>query len=541
MSEANLLATKYLAAKYIRLSYTDDKDNESDSVQNQRKMLDTFLAAHPEIEAVSEKVDDGVSGIIFDRPAFKEMMADIEAGRINCVVVKDLSRLGREYIETGRYLRRIFPAYGVRFIAINDNIDTLKDSGDDLVIGVKSIINDAYSRDISVKTRSALNTKRNDGAYVGACPVYGYRKEEENKNQLLIDEYPASVVRDIFRMKIDGMSAAKIAETLNGKGVLSPIAYKRDRGLPHPKKGFADRPDAKWSATAIIRILTNETYTGALIQGKTGTFNYKIKDIISRPESEWKRTEDAHEAVVSKQDFDLAQRVMRLDTRTSPGSDRVYLFSGVLICGCCGGRMTRKTVPSKGKLYYYYYCPTGKKHGCHDAAMLKEADLSECVLESVKAHVANIVSLDSVLAGSDKQKTAQALARQIEAQIADNERQIEKTTGFKAGLHENMISGILTKEEFKALKAKYTADAERLRRANETLLEERAEALAGKAERLLWMERFKQFEGLCELDRRAVINLIQSVRVMSKTELQITFNYQEEFEQALALLRKEAA
>jgi DNA invertase Pin-like site-specific DNA recombinase len=210
----------YKAAKYIRLSYTDEKTAESDSVGNQRKLIDDFLKNHPDIEVVSEKVDDGVSGIIFDRPAFKEMMADIESGKINCVIVKDLSRLGREYIETGRYLRRIFPAYGVRFIAINDNLDTIKDSGDDLVVSVKSVMNDAYSRDISVKTRSALTSKRENGDYVGACPVYGYKKANDNNNQLVADEYPAGIVRDIFRMKIDGVSALKIAEHLNAHGVL---------------------------------------------------------------------------------------------------------------------------------------------------------------------------------------------------------------------------------------------------------------------------------------------------------------------------------
>jgi ribosomal protein S17E len=173
--------------------------------------------------------------------------------------------------------------------------------------------------------------------------------------------------------------------------------------------------------------------------------------------------------------------------------------------------------------------------------MLKEADLADCVLESVKAHVAAIVSLDSVLAGSDRQRTAQALAKQYDTQIADNERQLEKVAGFKSKLYENMVSGIITKEEFKTLKTKYTADEERLQLAVESLQEERADALAGKAERLLWMEHFKRFEGLTELERRTVVNLIQSVRVMSKTELQIAFNYHVEYAEALSLLRKEAA
>lgn len=538
MSEA-----KYKAAKYIRLSYADDKkgrangsanENESDSVGNQRKLLDHFIEEQPDIEAVMEKVDDGVSGVIFDRKAFKEMMEAIENGEINCVIVKDLSRFGREYIETGRYLRNILPAYGVRFIAINDNIDTLKDSADGLVVGVKTIINDAYSRDVSIKTRSALNTKRNNGDYVGACPIYGYRRDEQNKNRLVVDVHTAPIVRDIFRMKISGVSALKIAKTLNSRGVLSPMAYKRDRGLPHPKGGFADRPDAKWSATAIIRILKDETYTGTLIQGRQGTFNYKIKDVVDKPQSEWKRAEDAHEAIVSKQDFDLAQRIMRLDTRTAPGSDAVYLFSGILICGCCGARMTRKTVPYKGKAYYYYYCPTGKKRGCKDAVMLKEQDLCACITDSVKAHIANVASLDTVLMGS--QQATQALARQIKGQIAEKERKIGEISGYKTALYENMIRGVITNKELKEFKNHYIADEERYRSAIAALEEELEEVLAGSSERLRWTEHFKHFEILAEMDRRAVITLIQSIRVIGKTELDITFNYQSEYEQALGLI-----
>lgn len=218
----------YKAAKYIRLSYTDDKSNESNSVGNQRKLIEDFVSRHPEIELVSEKVDDGYSGVIFDRPAFKEMMDDIMEGKINCVIVKDLSRLGREYIETGRYMRRVFPAYGVRFIAINDNIDTLNESaGDDLTVSVKNIMNEAYARDISIKTRSSLETKRKNGDFVGAFPVYGYRKSEDNHNLLVVDEYAAQVVRSIFRMRLEGFSPYAIANELNRLGTLSPLAYKK--------------------------------------------------------------------------------------------------------------------------------------------------------------------------------------------------------------------------------------------------------------------------------------------------------------------------
>ena len=197
----------YKAIKYIRLSYTDDKTVESDSVANQRRLIDDYIARHPEIEVVAEKIDDGYSGVLFDRPAFQEMMRMIEQGEANCVIVKDLSRLGREYIETGRYMRRVFPAYGVRFIAINDNVDTENDAADDLTVSVKNIMNEAYSRDISVKTRSALEVKRRSGDFVGAFTIYGYIKAGDKHKSLEVDGYAANVVRDIFRKRLEGFSA----------------------------------------------------------------------------------------------------------------------------------------------------------------------------------------------------------------------------------------------------------------------------------------------------------------------------------------------
>ena len=194
-------------------------------------------------------------------------MQDITDGKINCVIVKDLSRLGREYIETGRYLRRVFPTYGVRFIAITDNIDTAHEgSGNDLTVSVKNIMNEAYCRDISIKTRTSLDIKRRNGDFVGAFPVYGYMKSEENKNLLVPDPYASRVVQAIFRMRLDGTSALRIATVLNEMGILSPLAYKKNNGFPYAKHGYADKEDCKWSATTIIRILQDETYIGTLVQ-----------------------------------------------------------------------------------------------------------------------------------------------------------------------------------------------------------------------------------------------------------------------------------
>ena len=532
---------KYKADGYYRLSYTADKSEESDSIANQKKLIEEFVATHSDIVLVSERVDDGYSGVLFDRPAFQEMMADIMAGKINCVIVKDLSRLGREYIETGRYLRQVFPAYGVRFISINDGIDTANEqNGDDLHISLKNLLNDTYCRDISVKTRSALLTKRQNGDYVGACPIYGYRKDPENKNRLVVDEYAAHVVQDIYRRRIDGASAKRIADELNKLGILSPLAYKVSRGLPHPTGGFADSPDAKWSAHAVIRILQDETYTGVLVQGRQETHNHKLKNIRHKPSEEWVRVKNAHEPIIQKRDFELVRQIMGLDTRTAPDGEGVYLFSGLLVCGCCGARMTRKTNTVKGKKYIYYHCPTGKKNGCDHPVMLKESDLSACVLKSIQAHIQSVVSLEELLDSISEEQVNRELISGYREQIADNEVKLDEARRFKATLYENFVGGLIGKKDYQDLKGRYTARAEQAQRAIDLLREEIEKAVNNNSDRLRWTQHFKAFSTMTELDRRAVIAMVQSIRVVDKENLEITFRYKSEYEQTLEKLARSA-
>ncbi len=530
---------KFQAAAYLRLSYTDDRSSESDSIQNQKKLIQDFLQGHPEIELVSERVDDGYSGILFDRPAFQEMMADITAGKVNCVIVKDLSRLGREYIETGRYLRQVFPAYGVRFIVVNDSIDTANErSGDDLNISMKNIINDTYCRDISVKTRSALLTKRKNGDYVGACPIYGYRKDPANKNHLVIDEDAARVVRHIYRRRIDGASAKRIAEGLNALGVLSPLAYKNSRGIPHPTGGFTDLPDAKWSARTVIRILKDETYTGTLVQGRQSTPNHKLKNLVCLPPEEWVRVENAHDPIIQKRDFDLVQKLAALDTRVAPGSDTAYPFSGLLICGCCGGPMTRKINHVKGKKYIYFSYPTGKKRGCARPAMLREDELTECVLKIIQAHIRSVISLDKLLDSISAEQLDRELIANYKTQIADNEAKRAQAIRFKSTLYENFISGLISKSDYKDMRDHYAAQVKASQEAIRRLREEMDSVISNTSGRQKWVRHFKEFTDMTTLDRRVTATLIQSIKVISKTELSVTFRYQREYEAALQKLAR---
>ena len=520
--------SKYKAISYTRLSYTNEKDNESNSISNQKMLIREFVKKHSDIEIVSEKVDDGYTGVLFDRPAFQQMMEDIRAEKVNCIIVKDLSRFGRDYIQTGKYLRQILPSLGVRFIAINDNIDTLKENCTGLDVSLKTIINDAYSQDISKKIRSVLEQKRKEGLYVAAFTPYGYQKSGENKNQLIVDEQTAPIIKDIFKMKLDGMSAAKIADVLNEKGVLSPIMYKKQNGYSYAKGGYAATENAKWSAKAVLRILKNEIYTGTMVQGKKTTYNYKLKNIIQKPKNEWIYVENTHEAIISRQEFDLVQSILLLDTKTAPHKESVYLFSGLLICADCGNRMTRKSVTYKDKKYFYYYCPTGKK-GCTSSHMIKENCLIDCVLESIKKHISSVISLEKLLNSIEKERMNQKIVQKYGKEIAQKEQTAEELKEFKSSLYENYIKGILPKQDYRMLKEEYTTKLETIEKEISTLNEKLEKELW--RDRKEWIEHFKKFSNITELDRNAVIQLIQSIKIFEKKQIEITFRYQSEYEE----------
>ena len=298
----------------------------------------------------------------------------------------------------------------------------------------------------------------------------------------------------------------------------------------------ADSPDAKWSAHAVIRILQDETYTGVLLQGKQETHNHKLKNIRLKPSGEWIRTENAHEPIIRKHDFELVQSIMSLDTRTTPDGKEVYLFSGLLICGCCGGRMTRKTNTVNGRKYIYYHCPTGKKKGCDRPVMLKESDLVKCVLESLQAYIRNIVSLEELLDSISEEEINQKLIAGFKAQIADNEVQIDKSRRFKSMLYENLVSGLITKEEFRYNQDLYTTQIEQAQEAVRRLRAEMDRAADNTSDRLRWTRHFREFAAMTTLDRRAVIALIQSIRVLGKESFDITFRYELERDQELEKL-----
>lgn len=372
---------KRRAAIYIRLSREDGDKEESDSVVNQRELIRAFLQERPEIEVCSERVDDGYSGVTFERPAVQEMFADIRAGRIDCVVVKDLSRFGRNYIETGRYIEQIFPILGVRFLAINDGYDS-EEGTDFLLLPFKNLLNDAYSRDISLKVRSQIRVRYLRGDHIGSFAPYGYGRSPQEPHKLCVDERAAGIVRDIFKRRLQGDSCAQIARRLNEKGIPSPLEYKKLQGWAYYTP-FQRKDMTVWCAQSVSRILNNEIYIGTMVQGRERTYSYKMKKKFRVPEQEWKKVENTHEPILLKREFETVRRLIGRDTRLAPGGGKPYPLSGLLYCPFCGRGMVRRSAHAAGKTYVYYVCRTRKENGksCPQGGRIREALLLGAVEE----------------------------------------------------------------------------------------------------------------------------------------------------------------
>lgn len=524
----------FVADPYYRLSKEDGDKAESDSIVNQKALVREFLKMHPDIQIYKERVDDGYTGVNFERPSFQAMLEDIKSGKVNCVIVKDLSRFGRNYIEAGRYIEKIFPYLGVRFIAINDNIDTAsaRSASDELLIPFKNLINDAYCRDISIKVRSHLDIKRENGQYISPFAPYGYKKSEQNKNQLIIDEKAASVVRQIFKWKIDGMSGARIADKLNQLGVLTPIEYKHMNGEALHCE-FHKKSDSKWTANGVNRILGNEVYTGVLVQGKTFSPNYKVRKRTRKAEKDWIRCENCHEAVISRDDFELVRRLFVQDTRIAPNEQMLYLFSGIAKCGHCGGNMTRKTVPAKGKNYVYLVCVENKnKKGCSFNKGISLKKFEKTILEIINLHIENVFELSEMLGMVQRISYGGYLSEKLRNDIVEKEQQIDKKRRYTVEVYSDYKEGIITKEEYLELKESFYIEIKVLKREIEALQEEIKKIAITRADKVRWADQFIEYRGFSKLTREILQKLVEEIRIFDKDRIEVVFKFQTEYEKA---------
>ena len=524
------------AAGYMRLSREDGDKLESDSISNQRELIKEFFSRHSELNFAQEYVDDGFSGTSYDRPAFQRMMDDVKAGKINCIVVKDLSRLGRNYIETGRYLEKIFPFLGVRFISILDHYDSEGEGSDvdQIIVPFKNLINDAYCRDISTKIRSQLDVKRRNGKFIGSFACYGYQKDPKDPGQLIVDPYAADIVRMVFRMKLEGCNSQRIAEKLNEMGVLPPAEYKRSKGFNYDC-GFRSGDDPKWEVVSINRILTNEMYTGTMVQGINSKINYKIKQSRAVPKEDWIRVSDTHEAIIDRAVFDEVKRLLEFDTRTAPDQNEVYLFSGLIVCGDCGQNMVRRTATRNKRKYIYYHCSTYKSgKGC-SSHLINADKVEQLVLEAVQVQVELLLKAEHILQSIDRIPEEQTFIKMINQQLTELESSIERYRNLKTQAYTDMLDDVISKDEFKDINRRFSERLENAQIKKDELLEHKHQLLKNQIHLKPWMENFRKCRNIEKLDRSIAVSLIDRIIVYGKDEISIEFHCQDEIQEMLAL------
>ena len=488
------------AAAYLRLSIEDGDKAESNSIGNQRELIQNFVAERPELHLVGEYADDGYTGTNFERPGFTQMMEDIQSDKINCIIVKDLSRLGRNYIEMGKYLERIFPMMGIRFIAINDNYDnanTESSDSDSIVVPFKNLLNDSYCRDISIKVRSQLDIKRRKGEFIGGYAVYGYSKDEQNKNRLVVDEYAADIVRSIYRRKLEGMSANSIADQLNSEGVLAPSEYKRLCGLNY-HSGFKTGTHAKWQAIQVLRILKNEVYTGTMVQGKRQKINYKINN--------------RNKVVMGSVDFPLKGKVRCGNCRRAMGYDY------------------KQTSP-------IFWCREGQEligqTKC-SSEIFQANDIENAVFQALKKELSLLGSLYGDI--KKEEQSLKEASRKASRRKTSMEQELKNLKGEKMRMYEEYAAGTLSLDNYKNKKQEYDRKiAEVQDKIEQSKAEEAAQSVVPGTVRAA-AEQAENFLHGTRLTASMVSAFIENVYVHEGGRIVVQFKYEQSIQDAVRAL-----
>lgn len=503
----------YHAGLYLRLSKEDEAQGQSGSISNQRILLERYVQEQG-WEVAGCYIDDGYSGLHFDRPGFQRLLSDIEAGMVNLVLTKDLSRLGRDYIDTGYYLERYFPSRQVRYIALVDGIDTFDPSSAQNDMGpFKSVMNDLYAKDISKKVRAVMDTKREAGQFIGAFAPYGYQKDAKNKNQLFIDGPAAEVVRRIFEEYLAGQSMAGIARRLSQEGVLPPARYKTEiQRLPYHN---ANAVQGVWRAETIRTILGNPTYAGDLAQGKNEKLSYKLKASHKRPRLEWTVVPDTHEAIISKESFQLVQQLLESRSGRSKPEARVHLLSGLVFCRDCGRPMTFCKRSSGGS--FVLICSGYSRYGECQRHTTDEAQLERTVLKRLHSYAKQLLppeAAETLLRACSGSNEALWLREQTHAQ--DRLRQLGS---ILQALYEDHAARRLEESEFIQLTQAYREEKKKLQNLleNDPFHQEDERLALRTAHELLYFE---------QPDRRLLCRMIRRITIGQGGAVSIDYTFQ---------------
>lgn len=525
---------KWKAGLYIRLSKEDGDKGESYSVTSQREILNEYIKQHSDIELFDYYIDDGWSGTNFNRPSFQRMMQDIYDGKVNCVIVKDLSRFGRNYTDAGNYIDNVFVRLNVRFIALNNGVDSVSNTMNAatkcITVGVQNVINESVAATTSVNVRGTLNVSRKQGKFIGAFACYGYLKDPDDRHKLIIDEEVAPVVRQVYKWFIDGKSVIGIAKELNTLGIPNPSTYKKLKGMNYKHNSVNN--DGLWCQTTVRRMLTNEMYIGNMVQGKNTTISYKIKQCRSVPKSDWIIVENTHEPIIDRETFDKAQSLFNRNSRTAPTKTEVELFSGFVKCANCNRAMSKKMNKHSYGLYRYYRCVTTNKmdsNACSHHSIRIDM-LEKAVLGAIQTMVDTAIELDDVLDKINEKadNRGESLAkRSMEKLIAER----EQIKAMMLDLYPDWKSGAITKEEYLTLKENMSEKVikldERISEFEKMLDSDNKNQIAEND----FINSLKKYGKIDKLTRPILTELVDSILVHTKEKITINFKFQDAYEQ----------
>ena len=543
-------APTYLAVGYARLSIFETRDRaDSEALQNQKELLRQYIANAPDLQLVGIFEDNGQTGTNFDRAGFETMMETVRSGKANCIVVKDLSRFGRDYVEAGNYLEHIFPFMGVRFISISDGYDNADaTTADCLTVALKNMVNQMYSKDISRKSGSVLREKIRRGEFIGAFASYGYRKDPADGHRIVVDPEAAGVVREIFRRKLEGQGDTAITRWLNAAGVPSPGCYRYQKGIILDKRFARYKP---WLVQSVKDILRNEVYLGRMVQGRRRSDFYAGRPDKRLPRDEWTVVENTHEPIISREDFDAVQAICvernaayraRLGKYDHLGK-RENILKGLVYCSDCGRTMVRYKQVSHGKnVSYYYLCPSY-------AAMLEQSGCSYKFLPEDFL----LDSLEQVIQKEIEQaEDMTALAKRLSARVSGKtdqgammlkklNAQLERVEETRRNAMRDYLGGQMEQTDYELLKECCLGEAEELKKQIFDLREQRRYQAETLTEKNPWLAAFGGLGRPFHLTKELAASLIERVTIYGNNRVEILLRFRDEREQLLAAAGEEEA
>ena len=516
---------------YVRLSREDGDKAVSNSIINQKKMLSYYINDSEEFTDYEFFIDENITGTNFNRPAFQQMVTKIKSGDINCVIVKDLSRFGRDYLGAGHYLENVFKKYNCRFISIIDDIDSHidKDMVMGLMVRVKNLAHDNNSQKISMSIRKTKETMRKKGKYL-ARPPYGYLQDPKDKHHLIVDYKVSHIIKDIFKWYIEGYGTTKIAVKLNELGVSSKDDYKKTGNAYISEDTLVYR---QWRPNTVRRVIENKVYIGAIVQNKYATANYKDRKKIYVPEDEHVIVYDMHEPIISKNIFNLAQDLAKNRCSTASKYNRkVSLFAGYIKCSDCGYAMLRNHTMHKGKEYVYYKCRTNNQQGisaCSYNHSIREDLIYRTVLNVINNHISTLISLDKILREINKSKMIVDFTNDYDKAIRMKNDKIQKFKNLKYELYTSWKIGEISKDDYQFAANKHAQMIEQLQKEKEQLEKDKTAEEDIRTNKFTWLEEAISRGQLKELNRKIIVTMIDNIYITKDKGVKIVFRYADEF------------